>query len=63
MQTVKFIHWQEGDAWIGFLQEYPDYWTQGQSLSDLIDHLKDLYQDLDGNNLSGCRKAGEFVVP
>ena len=35
MQVVKIVVWQDGDAWLGYLQEYPDYWTQGESLDDL----------------------------
>ena len=27
MQTVKFVRWQDGDTWIGYLQDYPDYWN------------------------------------
>jgi hypothetical protein len=40
MQTVKFIYWQEDDAWLDYLQDYPDYWTQGETLNDLKDHLQ-----------------------
>jgi hypothetical protein len=29
MQTVKFVHWQDGDHFLGYLLDYPDYWTQG----------------------------------
>src|SRR5436190_13642705 len=25
MTTVKYVHWQEDDAWLGYLEEYPDY--------------------------------------
>ena len=50
MKTAKTIHWQEGDAWLGYLEEYPDYWTQGETLDDLIEHLKDLYLDLSGGS-------------
>lgn len=46
MQVVKIVVWQEEDAWLGYLQDYPDYWSQGDSLSDLKDHLKDLHADL-----------------
>jgi len=46
MQTVKYIHWQEDEHWLGYLEEYPDYWTQGESLDDLQDHLRDLYSEL-----------------
>ena len=47
MPTVQYVHWQEGDAWLVYLQEYPDYWTQGETLDDLIEHLRDLYVDLE----------------
>ena len=46
MQTVKYVYWQEDDAWLGYLQDYPDYWTQGETLDDLIGHLQDLYRDV-----------------
>jgi len=46
MQSVRFICWQEDDAWLGYLVEHPDYWTQGETLEDLKEHLKDLHQNL-----------------
>lgn len=30
MRMVKFVYWEEDGAWIGYLQDYPDYWTQGR---------------------------------
>jgi predicted RNase H-like HicB family nuclease len=45
MQSIKYIHWEEDGAWLGYLQDYPDYWTQGETLADLIDHLADLAHD------------------
>lgn len=30
--------------WLGYLEEFPDYWTQGVSLEDLEEHLKDLFK-------------------
>jgi len=27
MQTIKFVYGEEDGAWIGSLQDYPDYWT------------------------------------
>ncbi len=55
--------WQEGDAFLGYLLDYPDYWTQGESLDDLKDHLADLYRDLTSGELPGIRKVDELVVP
>lgn len=63
MQTVKYVDWQEGSACLGYLQEYPDYWTQGETLDDLLDQLRDLYADLAGGHIPGARKLGELVVP
>jgi hypothetical protein len=62
MTTVKYIYWQEGDAWLGYLQDYPDYWTQGETLDDLMEHLKDLYLDLASGQIPGVRKVGELAV-
>lgn len=61
--TVRFVYWEEDGAWIGYLQEYPDYWTQGETLDDLKAHLRDLYQDLTSGELSGTRRVDELVVP
>lgn len=62
MNTVKFVYWQEGDDWIGYLADYPDYRTQGESLDDLKEHLKDLYQDMAGGKVTGIRRVDELVV-
>ena len=62
MQTVKYVYWQEEDAWLGYLEEYPDYWTQGETLDDLIEHLRDLYLDLTSGQIPGVRKVGELVI-
>jgi predicted RNase H-like HicB family nuclease len=62
MQTVNYVYWQEDDAWLGYLEEYPDYWTQGDSLDDLLEHLKDLYLDLSGGQIPGARRVGEILI-
>jgi predicted RNase H-like HicB family nuclease len=56
MSTLKFVHWQDGDFWLGYLQDYPDYWTQGESLNDLKDHLRDLYEDLTNGQTTSRRR-------
>lgn len=63
MQQLKFVYWQDGDAWLGYLQEYPDYWTQGESLEDLQEHLRDLFADLTSGAIPGIRKVGELSIP
>ena len=62
MQTVKFVHWQDGDAFLGYLQDYPDYWTQGETLDDLKAHLVELHQDIASGELPGIRRVDELVL-
>jgi len=62
MNTVKFVYWEEKGAWVGYLQEYPDYWTQGTSLEDLKEHLRDLYRDVTSGQIPGVRKVEELVI-
>ena len=54
MQTVKYVVWPHDGTWLGYLQDYPDYWTQGETL-DLKDHQKDLYLDLSAGHIPGAR--------
>jgi|LakMenE01Jun11ns_1017448.scaffolds.fasta_scaffold8721531_1 predicted RNase H-like HicB family nuclease len=36
---------------IAYLEEYSDYWTQGNSLEELQENLLDLYHEFDRNNI------------
>jgi len=63
MQTAKFIYWEEGGFYVGHFVDYPDYWTQGTTIDDLKDHLRDLYVDLTSGQIPGIRKVDELVVP
>ena len=46
MEKKAFIFYQEDDMWIGWLEEFPDYRTQGETLEDLRENLKDVYDDV-----------------
>jgi predicted RNase H-like HicB family nuclease len=46
MNTIKYIYWQDEDTWLGYLEEYPDYWTQGETIEELQEHLKDIFKEL-----------------
>jgi predicted RNase H-like HicB family nuclease len=62
MQTVKYVYWEDDGAWLGYLQDFPDYWTQGETLDDLREHLRDLYTDLTSGELPGIRKVDDLIV-
>ncbi|HTY82157.1 MAG TPA: hypothetical protein VMB24_05195 [Dehalococcoidales bacterium] len=62
METMNFVYYQEADMWVGWLEEFPDYHTQGASLDELKENLKDLYQDLSTGKIPNARRRGELVV-
>jgi predicted RNase H-like HicB family nuclease len=62
MRTARYIHWQDGEMWLGYFEEFPDYLTQGESLEDLEDHLRDLYRDLTSGEISGIRRVAVLSV-
>jgi predicted RNase H-like HicB family nuclease len=48
--------------WLGYLEEFPDYLTQGESLAELKENLRGLYQDLTSGEIPGVRKVAELSV-
>ena len=62
MKKVRYIHWKEGEMWLGYLEDYPDYMTQGSTLAELKDQLKDLYEDLTGGHIPAARKVAELSI-
>jgi predicted RNase H-like HicB family nuclease len=62
MNTARYIHWQDGEMWLGYFEEFPDYLTQGETLAELQDNLRDLYQDLTSGEISGIRRVAELTL-
>jgi hypothetical protein len=62
MRSIGFTFWQDGDMWLGYLDDYPDYMTQGTSLEDLKEHLLDLYSDLSSGAIPSARQHAELDV-
>jgi len=59
--TLRYVHWRDGKIFLGYLQDYPDYMTQGDTEEDLKEHLVDLYKDLTSGTLPYVKKVDELV--
>lgn len=60
---TRFTYWQEKDGWLlGYLNDYPDHWTQGKDLEDLKVHLLDLFETFRGESIPGIRREAELEV-
>ncbi len=62
MEIRKFVYYQEDDMWIGWLEEYPDYRTQGETLEELKENLRDIYEDLTSGGIPCVHRVGELAV-
>jgi len=62
MVSIGFTYWQDAEMWLGYLDEYPDYMTQGTSLDDLKEHLLDLYNDLSSGVVPHVRQHSELKL-
>ena len=59
----KITYWKEGDGkYLGYLNDYPHHWTQGESFDDLVEHLRDLHHEFQDESLPGIRKVEEIEV-
>ncbi len=62
MKTLKFTYRQDRDYYLGFLNDYPYYETQGKSKAGLVSNLKDLLVDLESGEVPYLRKVEDLVV-
>ncbi|MCD6550798.1 hypothetical protein [Thermotoga sp.] len=62
MERKKYVFWQDDDMWLGYLDEYPDYITQGVTLEELKENLMDIFNELNSGNIPSARKVAELEV-
>lgn len=62
MRQLKYAFWQDGDFFIGYLNDYPDYQTQGYSKEELIENLRELLKDIESGDVPYIRKVEELTV-
>ncbi len=62
MKTMKLTYWKDGNYYLGFWNDYPDYQTQGMPKHELVSNLKDLLADLQSGEVPYIRKVEELVV-
>ena len=62
METLRYVQWRDGDLWLGYLEEFPDYMTQGETLEELQENLKDVYQEITSGDIPGVRRVAELQL-
>lgn len=62
MAKKRYVYWQDESLWLGYLEEYPDYWTQGETQEELRLNLIDLYQEVKHETVKIDREVAELEV-
>ena len=62
MTKLRYVHWIEEGFHIGYFEDYPDYRTQGKTLEELQDNLRDLFQDISSGNIPYLKQVDELIV-
>lgn len=62
METKRFVYFQEDEMFIGWLEEYPDCKSQGETLEELKENLREIYGDLRGGAIPHVLRVGELDV-
>ncbi|MDD5093061.1 MAG: type II toxin-antitoxin system HicB family antitoxin [Dehalococcoidia bacterium] len=62
MEKKRYVYWQDGEMWLGYLEEYPDYMSQGETLTELKDNLKDIISDLLSGEIPCVRRVAELEI-
>ncbi|MDR0527507.1 MAG: type II toxin-antitoxin system HicB family antitoxin [Spirochaetaceae bacterium] len=45
--VLSYTYWEAPEGgYIGFINQFPDYWTQGETPEELENMLKSIYQDI-----------------
>lgn len=62
METTKYVYWQDEDMWLGYLETYPDYWTQGETIEELEENLRDIHLELVSGSIPYVRRVAELAI-
>jgi predicted RNase H-like HicB family nuclease len=62
MSTARYVYWQDQGMWLSYFEAYPDYLTQGESLEQLQENLRNLYADLTNGEIPSIRKVAELTL-
>lgn len=63
MQTTQYLYRHDKEMWLGFLEEYPDYWTQGETREELEENLRDIHHDLASGSIPRVGGVARLEVP
>lgn len=62
MKTTQYVYTQDAEMWLGYLEEYPDYRTQGETKEELDENLREIHSELTSGNIPCVRTVAQLDV-
>lgn len=59
---LKMIYWQGEKFWVGKLLEHPEIMTQGETLEELEENMKDAYMLMTMENVPEKHQVKELTL-
>jgi len=59
---LRYTYEMDGDFFVGYLDDYPEYPTQGENLKDFEENLLDIYEMIQDGTLDVRQKHGVLEV-
>jgi len=64
METkLRMVYWKGEKFWVGKLLEYPDIMTQGKTLKELEENMKEAYMLMTMEDVPKEHKVKELTLP
>lgn len=62
VKTIRYVYWKDEDTWLGYIEDYPDYMTQGETLEELRENLRDIFDDVTKGHIPGVRRIAKLQI-
>jgi predicted RNase H-like HicB family nuclease len=60
--TMKMVYWKSETYWIGKLLEHPEIMTQGETLEELEENMRDAYLLMTMDEVPENRQIKELAI-
>ncbi|WKZ14043.1 MAG: type II toxin-antitoxin system HicB family antitoxin [Candidatus Jettenia caeni] len=61
-KKLTLIYWKEKNFWLGKLLEYPEIMTQGKTIKELVENIKDAYSIIVLDDVPNNYQTKEIIV-
>ena len=58
-KLAEISFWLNGDIWLGYLEEFPDY---SLTLEELRENRRDLYAEITSGSIPGVRRVAKLQL-